>query len=65
MWAVISYENDSIICRIRLATTWMNEEWYNDQIRLAKDRNWVTSSNVLFFGLLIYCNHSGQTTTPG
>jgi len=27
--------------RIRLATTWMNEEWYNDRIRLAKDRNWV------------------------
>ncbi|KAF8892079.1 Symplekin tight junction protein C terminal-domain-containing protein [Infundibulicybe gibba] len=26
--------------RIRLATTWMNEEWYNDQIRLANDRNW-------------------------
>ncbi|KAF9462864.1 Symplekin tight junction protein C terminal-domain-containing protein [Collybia nuda] len=26
--------------RIRLATTWMNEEWYNDQIRLAKDRHW-------------------------
>ncbi|KAF9005927.1 Symplekin tight junction protein C terminal-domain-containing protein [Cyathus striatus] len=26
--------------RIRLATTWMNEEWYNDQLRLAKDRNW-------------------------
>ncbi|KAF9530352.1 Symplekin tight junction protein C terminal-domain-containing protein [Crepidotus variabilis] len=26
--------------RVRLATTWMNEEWYNDQIRSAKDRNW-------------------------
>ncbi|KAF8159678.1 Symplekin tight junction protein C terminal-domain-containing protein [Crassisporium funariophilum] len=26
--------------RVRLATAWMNEEWYNDQIRMAKDRNW-------------------------
>ncbi|KAL0953604.1 hypothetical protein HGRIS_004812 [Hohenbuehelia grisea] len=26
--------------RIRLASTWMNEEWYNDRIRLAKDHNW-------------------------
>ncbi|PPQ65473.1 LOW QUALITY PROTEIN: hypothetical protein CVT26_000113 [Gymnopilus dilepis] len=26
--------------RARLATTWMNEEWYNDQIRQAKDRDW-------------------------
>lgn len=26
--------------RVRLATTWMNEEWYNDQIRLKKDRDW-------------------------
>ncbi|KAJ3710952.1 Symplekin tight junction protein C terminal-domain-containing protein [Lentinula raphanica] len=26
--------------RIRLATTWMNEEWYNDQIRLEKNPNW-------------------------
>ncbi|KAF6752970.1 Symplekin tight junction protein C terminal-domain-containing protein [Ephemerocybe angulata] len=26
--------------RVRLATTWMNEEWYNDRIRLAKDSNW-------------------------
>ncbi|PPQ75883.1 hypothetical protein CVT24_000738 [Panaeolus cyanescens] len=25
--------------RIRLATTWMNEEWYNDQVR-SKDMNW-------------------------
>ncbi|GLB41805.1 putative symplekin tight junction protein C terminal [Lyophyllum shimeji] len=27
--------------RVRLATTWMNEEWYNDQIRLAEDPNWL------------------------
>ncbi|KAK2463684.1 hypothetical protein APHAL10511_004435 [Amanita phalloides] len=26
--------------RVRLATTWMNEEWYNDQIRTIWDRNW-------------------------
>jgi len=28
---------------MRLATTWMNEEWYNDRIRLAKDPSWVCS----------------------
>jgi symplekin len=32
------------ICRLRLATTWMNEEWYNDRIRSDKDRNWVSLS---------------------
>ncbi|CAL1714714.1 unnamed protein product [Somion occarium] len=26
--------------RLRLATTWMNEEWYNDQIRSQIDREW-------------------------
>ncbi|KAH9965034.1 Symplekin tight junction protein C terminal-domain-containing protein [Lactifluus volemus] len=26
--------------RIRLATTWMNEEWYNDQMRLSSDNGW-------------------------
>ncbi|KAH9074729.1 Symplekin tight junction protein C terminal-domain-containing protein [Lactarius deliciosus] len=26
--------------RIRLATTWMNEEWYNDQVRLLSDNDW-------------------------
>ncbi|TFY73084.1 hypothetical protein EWM64_g10928, partial [Hericium alpestre] len=26
--------------RIRLATTWMNEEWFNDQIRMSKDPDW-------------------------
>ncbi|KAF5383732.1 hypothetical protein D9615_003524 [Tricholomella constricta] len=26
--------------RVRLATTWMNEEWYNDQIRLTDDPDW-------------------------
>lgn len=27
--------------RIRLATTWMNEEWYNDQIRCEEGGGWV------------------------
>ncbi|KAJ7245107.1 Symplekin tight junction protein C terminal-domain-containing protein [Mycena haematopus] len=26
--------------RIRLATTWMNEEWYNDRIQLEADPDW-------------------------
>ncbi|KAF9072274.1 Symplekin tight junction protein C terminal-domain-containing protein [Rhodocollybia butyracea] len=26
--------------RIRLATTWMNEEWYNDQVRLERNPDW-------------------------
>ncbi|KAJ4473814.1 Symplekin tight junction protein C terminal-domain-containing protein [Lentinula aciculospora] len=26
--------------RVRLATTWMNEEWYNDQIRLERNPKW-------------------------
>ncbi|KAH9160770.1 Symplekin tight junction protein C terminal-domain-containing protein [Lactarius sanguifluus] len=26
--------------RIRLATTWMNEEWYNDRVRLLSDNDW-------------------------
>ncbi|KAI0292278.1 Symplekin tight junction protein C terminal-domain-containing protein [Russula brevipes] len=26
--------------RIRLATAWMNEEWYNDQVRLTSDGDW-------------------------
>lgn len=31
----------SLNARVRLATTWMNEEWYNDQIRLASNPDWV------------------------
>jgi len=27
--------------RVQLATTWMNEEWYNDRIRSGSDPNWV------------------------
>ena len=30
--------------RVRLATAWMNEEWYNDQIRLTADRTWVSAT---------------------
>jgi symplekin len=26
--------------RLRLVTTWMNEEWYNDRIRMADDPHW-------------------------
>ncbi|KAL4063109.1 Symplekin tight junction protein C terminal-domain-containing protein [Scleroderma yunnanense] len=29
--------------RLPLATTWMNEEWYNDRIRTAADPNWRTN----------------------
>lgn len=32
--------------RVRLATTWMNEEWYNDQIRAIWDRNWRPNYDV-------------------
>jgi hypothetical protein len=28
--------------RMRLATAWMNEEWYNDWIRTKTDPNWVS-----------------------
>ncbi|CCM02435.1 uncharacterized protein FIBRA_04534 [Fibroporia radiculosa] len=27
--------------RLRLATTWMNEEWYNDQIQSTRDPQWA------------------------
>ena len=26
---------------MQLAVFWMNEEWYNDQIRIEKDPEWV------------------------
>ncbi|KZP11483.1 hypothetical protein FIBSPDRAFT_800184 [Athelia psychrophila] len=29
--------------RIRLATTWMNEEWYNDRIRTQADPTWAAN----------------------
>ena len=37
--------------RIRLATTWMNEEWYNDRIRRQQDRDWVGSTTLNIMGL--------------
>ncbi|KAI0272578.1 Symplekin tight junction protein C terminal-domain-containing protein [Gloeopeniophorella convolvens] len=32
--------------RIRLASTWMNEEWYNDQVRLSTDNDWRPNYDV-------------------
>lgn len=43
----------SSLIRIRLATTWMNEEWYNDRIRLPVDPNWVRSC-VVIYGIYRY-----------
>lgn len=37
---------DYISHRVRLATTWMSEEWYNDRIRMQKGRNWVCISYI-------------------
>ncbi|TFK51746.1 hypothetical protein OE88DRAFT_1679157 [Heliocybe sulcata] len=34
------YIMESFSTRVRLATTWMNEEWYNDRIRSAEDPDW-------------------------
>ncbi|KAI6112643.1 Symplekin tight junction protein C terminal-domain-containing protein [Pisolithus sp. B1] len=34
------YIMDDFPARLRLAITWMNEEWYNDRIRSAADPNW-------------------------
>ncbi|KAI0725434.1 Symplekin tight junction protein C terminal-domain-containing protein [Fomitopsis betulina] len=34
------YIMDDFPGRLRLATTWMNEEWYNDRIQEGRDRNW-------------------------
>ena len=31
--------------RVRLATVWMNEEWYNDRIRSKQKRGWVSSAS--------------------
>lgn len=44
-WVIsaVAYEYSLMICRIRLATTWMNEEWYNDQIRSQVEPGWVSS----------------------
>lgn len=45
--------------RVRLATAWMNEEWYNDRIRSGSDPNWVSilfslqTLTALFFSPLL------------
>ncbi|KAG6866570.1 hypothetical protein C0991_002055 [Blastosporella zonata] len=38
--ALCNYIMSDFPSRVRLATTWMNEEWYNDQLRLAEDPSW-------------------------
>ena len=35
--------------RVRLATAWMNEEWYNDRMRSSSDPNWVCTLHRLRF----------------
>lgn len=32
--------------RIQLATVWMNEEWYNDRIRIQQSPSWVSAINI-------------------
>ncbi|KDQ18951.1 hypothetical protein BOTBODRAFT_28429 [Botryobasidium botryosum FD-172 SS1] len=39
--------------RVRLATVWMNEEWYNDRIRSASDPSWVNNYDIWLQRLLI------------
>ncbi|KAF8631924.1 hypothetical protein AX15_002177 [Amanita polypyramis BW_CC] len=41
-----SYIMSDFPSRVRLATTWMNEEWYNDQIRSIWDRNWRANYDI-------------------
>ena len=36
-----SADRSRLLPSVRLATTWMNEEWYNDQVRSLIDRDWV------------------------
>ncbi|KAJ7733250.1 Symplekin tight junction protein C terminal-domain-containing protein [Mycena maculata] len=38
--ALCDYIMSDFPARIRLATTWMNEEWYNDRIQLEVDPDW-------------------------
>jgi len=40
---------------VRLATTWMNEEWYNDQIRLKKERDWVSTCRISLSASSLTC----------
>ncbi|KAF8909398.1 Symplekin tight junction protein C terminal-domain-containing protein [Gymnopilus junonius] len=39
-YVMADFPSRQVFQKARLATTWMNEEWYNDQIRQAKDRDW-------------------------
>ncbi|KAF9499581.1 hypothetical protein BDN71DRAFT_1441725 [Pleurotus eryngii] len=47
--------------RIRLATTWMNEEWYNDRIRTAKDHSWRPNYDIWLHQIVV----SYQTLLDG
>jgi symplekin len=47
------YIMGSFPARSRLATVWMNEEWYNDQIRITEDRNWVRVTSLIYLKSLI------------
>ncbi|KAI0820808.1 Symplekin tight junction protein C terminal-domain-containing protein [Trametes gibbosa] len=38
--ALCDYIMSDFAGRVRLATTWMNEEWYNDRIQRHQDREW-------------------------
>lgn len=42
----------------------MNEEWYNDQIRLMKDKNWVKLNDIVSYKLLLI-SYSDPTTMLG
>lgn len=45
----------------------MNEEWYNDRIRMADDPDWVSARVFCFswYGLVNVNLSSGQTTNLG
>ncbi|KAJ8521574.1 hypothetical protein ONZ45_g1743 [Pleurotus djamor] len=47
--------------RIRLASTWMNEEWYNDRIRLSKDPTFRTNYDTWLHQIVV----SYQTLLDG
>jgi len=44
------------IFRLPLITIWMNEEWYNDRIRMADDPDWVSAMSLLFLISLVQYN---------
>ena len=45
---------------MRLATTWMNEEWYNDQIRAESDPDWVRAGGIF----IVYLSSSWPLQRP-